>query len=162
MPYEYSEAYKEAIASVDRSVAFIDTVAISHSTFPATFRFARSDTDLIISGITYTGKQFKWQLPELKSESGSGINITVSNASRSLLNYVRVANNTIEPIKLLFASFIANQPASTASFSTALDVIQISLNKTDLVLTANYPDTANKKIPSKVYTVKEFPSLRGL
>jgi hypothetical protein len=161
MPMSYSNAMKEAIASVDHGVTFIDTVTISHSTFPAPFRYARADTDLIVNGITYLGKQFKWSLPELKAQSGAGINITVANASRALVDYVRTANNTIEPIKLLFASFIANVPTATASFSTALDVVQISVNKTDLVLNASYPDTINKKVPSKVYTTKEFPGLRN-
>lgn len=162
MSQEYSETMKEAIASVDRSVTFIDTVSFSHSVFPYTFRFARADTDLIISGVTYKGKQFKWNLPELKAQGNGGIQITITNASRELIRYIRNANNSIEPIKLLFASFIANNPSATGSFPTALDVFQISANQSDLVLNANYPDTINKKVPAVLYTTKNFIGLRNV
>jgi hypothetical protein len=161
MPFEYSDAWKEAVAGVDSTVAFVDTISLSHSTFPATYRYSRSDTDLIIGGVTYRGKQFSYSLPELRAGGSQGIQISLSNVTSEVINIFKTANKTKEPILVDFKSFIANQPLATASFASKLFVKTVSFNKSDMAMQAGYPDTTNKKLPAEKYTTRECPGLRG-
>lgn len=161
MPYTFTQAWREAVASVDSTVAFIETISLSHPTFPSAYRYSKSDTDLIIGGVTYIGKQFQSSLPELSSTNGGGIQVNVSNVTSQIFNIFRNAVNTGIPILLEPKYFVANQPLATASFATKLFVKTVGFDKSDMIMQAGYPDTTNKKLPAEKYTTRECPGLRG-
>jgi hypothetical protein len=161
MPYNYTQAWKEAVASVDSRVAYVDTIAFSHASFAQTYRYSRSDTDLIIGADTYKGKQFDLSLPEISSGSSTGINITLSNVTSQIINIFKLANKSKTPILVELKSFVADQPTATASFSTKLFVKSVSFNNSDMVLSAGYPDSSNLKLPKENYTTWECPGLRN-
>jgi hypothetical protein len=160
MPYDYSQAWKEAVASVNSTVAFVDTISFSHASFPSTYRYARSDTDLIIQGTTYKGKQFYMSLPEIKAGVTTGINITISNVTSEIINIFKKANQSKTPILVDLKSFVPNQITMTASFATKLYVKSLGFNKSDMSMTAGYPDSTNMKLPKEKYTTRECPGLR--
>ena len=160
MPFEYTQAYREAVASVDSTVAYIHTFSFSHSTFPQTYRYAISDHDLVIEGVTYKAKQLKSSYPSIGEDGNQGMNISVSNVTSQVFNIFRTAKNTKEPILVEPKNFVANQPTKTASFSTKLFVKQVGFGGSDMILQAGYPDTTNLKLPTENYTTRECPGLR--
>lgn len=160
MPFEFTQAYREGVASVDSTIAFIRTFSFSHSTFPQTYRYAVSDQDLIIEGVTYRAKQLKSSYPSIGSEGNQGMNISVSNVTSQIINIFKTANKTKEPILVEPKNFVANQPTKTASFATKLFVKQVTFGNSDMMLQAGYPDSTNLKLPREKYTTRECPGLR--
>ena len=160
MPINYDQAWREAVASVDSTVQFIDTITLAHSTFPSTYRYARSDTDLLVGTDIYLGKQFAFTLPEVKSGVGGGLSIRVSNVTPDVMQIMRKAVASTEFIQLGFKSFLAGNESANASFSTTFSVSKIDFKGDDMDILASYLDTVNKKVPAEVYTTREFPGLR--
>lgn len=161
MPYEYSDAYKEAVASVDSRVAYIFTYSFFHSTFPSTYRFAISDVDLIIEGTTYKGKQIKSSGLSVGKDGNTSINISVSNVTSTIFNIFRNSNKTSEPVLIELKGFIPDQPTATASFSTKLFAKPVIWNGSDMSMSAGYPDSTNLKLPKVKYTTRKYPGLRN-
>lgn len=164
MPITSTQAHREAIASVDNSKVFVDTIEVSHSTFPEPYRFARSDSDLIVNfgsgNIIYYGQQFSFSLPMVKGAVGAGLNIKIGGINPSDLDIIRKAIKTEEKILLNFKTFIIDNPSNNGTFSAALSVKDISFDGSDVNLLAIYPDTSNRKVPSKSYNTRDCPGLR--
>lgn len=161
MPFDYTQAWKEAVASVDSTVAYVHTYSFSHSTFPQIYRYSISDTDLIIGGVTYKAKQINASLPDIRAGGNQGMNITVSNVTSQIINIFKTANQTKEAILVEPKSFVVNQPTKTASFATKLFVRNVSFGNSDMMLTVGYPDSTNLKLPKEKYTTRECPGLRN-
>lgn len=161
MPFEYTQAYKEAVASVDSTVAFVSTYSFSHSTFQQVYRFAISDTDLIISGVTYKAKQIKSSGLSIGKDGNLSINISVSNVTSTIFNIFRNANKTKEMVLIELKGFVPNQPTATASFSNKLIAKPVVWNGSDMSMQAGYPDTTNLKLPKVMYTNRSYPGLRN-
>lgn len=161
MPFTSTQGYREAVASLDSTVAYVHTYSFSHSTFPQVYRFAISDTDLIIEGVTYKAKQINATLPDVTVGGNQGMNITVSNVTSSMINIFKTAKNTKEAILVDPKRFVVDQPTKTASFDTKLFVKNVNFNGSDMVLLAGYPDSTNLKLPKEKYTTRECPGLRS-
>ena len=168
MPITFDQAYKEAIASARQDVAFTDTITI---VLPidryswnglTTYRFSRSDVDLTINGDLYQGRQFQYTMPELKANSGGTLQITISDMAVELVPIIRKALESENPVTIMFISFFVNGlVTSQANFEQTMEIKSISANNTDVIISAGYPDTVNKKVPARLYTTQEFPGLRA-
>lgn len=161
MAFTLSDAWKEAIASVDAALSYVEYLKITHSTFASDYNFSKSDTDLEINNVLYKGVQFEWNLPAVKAQTNGGISLKVSNVTRDVIDEIEVAYATDEPILVYIGSVVAGQVSATASFTQPMEVSEFGLADSDLSLNAGYPDTINKKVPSKDYTTKEFIGLRN-
>lgn len=158
MPLNWNQAWAEAVASVDTTVAFIDTVEISCDSF-STYRYAVADSDLEINGNLYIGKKFSCDLPQLKSQSNGGMDIKISNVKKDIVINLDKALSQFKKINVLYAQYLAGT-SGYAKFIVPLQVTSIDTDKSDLIVHASYINTSNKKVPSKMYTAKEHPGLR--
>lgn len=168
MPLSFDQVYKEAVASARQDVTFVDTIVLKYytSASPTFKRYARSDTDLEIGGVYYQGKQFSYTLPELKANTNASLNITIADVAQELAPFIDAIlaykDPTLGyiPMTVLFESYIAGT-ANKANFIQPMEVQSFSLNNTDLVMQAGYPDAGNRKCPNGNYTTTEFPGLRS-
>lgn len=170
MPVTQEQAYKEAVASARQDVSFIDTIKIvcptdrytvipSYPDFP-TFRFARSEVDLVINGDTYIGRQFNYTFPVLQANAGGTFNITISDIARDFVNLLRKVGKSSNPILIYYDSYFLNAGTmAKATFLRPMEVLQANCKDTDLVISAGYPDIINKKVPIENYTLLQFPGL---
>lgn len=161
MPREFSEAMKEAIASVDTRVVFIDTLVISCDDFDDDYRFCRGDVDLIIGGLTYLGKNFESSMPQVASGQNSSLTVTIGQAL-GLFTVINSAIKNRKTIKCTLNTYLAGDINATALFTKELLVKSPRLEKGGLSFTAGYPDMVNKKVPSIVYTTKNTTGLRNV
>lgn len=160
MPIEYTEAYKEALASAPYDVITIDSIDISHSLFPTTLRIARCEHDITLGGYEYLGRQFSFKLPELSQKSNASLSVSIANISSLAIDYVDRAVETTEPILVKFNSWILGLSGPQAGIEQELEVNNVSVDGINLTLSASYPDIINLKLPRVNYTVEEFPGLR--
>lgn len=161
MPYSYSEAWKEAVASVDSTARYINTITFTHSSFSQAYRYAQSDTDLELEGVIYKGKQFDLSLASIEKGGNKGISVSVSNVTSQIVVLFRTAIQTKEPILVELRNFIQDRPSASATFATKLFVRTVSFKDSDMSLTAGYPDSANKRLPKQLYNNFECPGLRN-
>jgi len=160
MPISFTQAYKEALASAPTDVTTIDTLVLNHSTFPTPLYFARAEYDITLGGKVYTGRQFSYKLPELSSKSNSGLSITITKIGRQTIRFIDAAVITLEPITVLFQSWIEGVSGPQAGFDSVLESNSVSLKNNDVTISAGYPDLVNLKVPRIVYTTEEFPGIR--
>ena len=106
------------------------------------------------------GRQFSYKLPEISAKSNSGLNITITKIGRQTIRFIDAAVITLEPITVLFQSWIEGVGGPQAGFDTLLESRNITLKNNDVSITAGYPDMVNLKVPRVVYTTEEFPGIR--
>jgi len=160
MPLSFTEAYKEALASAPTDITTIDTIEVSHPLFPSSFYFARSERDETFDGQVYIGKQFSYKFPQVSERSNASLDITISRVPLSSLKFIDLAAQSLDPISVLFKSWIICVAGPQAQYEAALESNGISLNNSDLVISAGYPDMVNLKVPTMVYTTELFPGIR--
>lgn len=159
-----SEAMKEARASVDNTVVYVNVFTFYHlDLVPTTLYYCQSDVDLLISGQLYKGVQLKVNFPQVDPASLGSFDMTVSNVPFSIIRNLTTISKGKVPIKFNFSTLIANQTSATATLENSLDVIKPRANsKGDLTFNASYPNTINKKVPAVNYTTKNFRGLRNV
>lgn len=160
MPYSFTEAYKEAQASNKTSITYIDTLTINHPTFGAPLRFCRSDKNLTLDGDDYVGKQFKAIPPAVKGRSNSGMSVELSDIDRSIGPLLDELATSEIPIDILIKVFLSSQVAAQAEMVAPLEASAVVLRGRTLIISADYPDLINKRIPSDRYTTNVFRGLR--
>ncbi len=160
MPLDFTAAFREAVANNPDNVTFIDAFTINHSAFPAPFRFCQADKDLTLDGNLFLGRQFSATPPEMKAKSSSGIQIQIVDIDNSVGLFLDAAMETLEPISVLYETYMSTETVAQASFSAPLEGTKLSITGGTLALTATYPDIINKKIPAQQYTTNLFPGLR--
>jgi len=160
MPFDFTEVWEEAAASNPDNVTHTDTITLNHSTFPAPVRLALTDKDVTLDGDLYEGIQFDSTLPVMEAKSSGGLVLNIADIDFNIGSLLDAVVATLEPMSVLWKSFLSTQTVAQAEFSKALEATGISLNGRSMQVTATYPDIINKKVPDENYTLNDFPGLR--
>lgn len=161
MPISFSQAYREAMASVDKNITVIDTLSLSHPVFPQVYRVAICEHDITLGGSLYYGKQVDFSFPEMMADSNPSMSIRIGNVGNQVVSWFDKTVESLEPVLLTVSSWVLGSNSPQAGIDNPLEVINFSLKGSSLEISASYPDLVNLKVPRVKYTTKEFGGLRG-
>lgn len=164
----WTDAIKEAYASVPDGIVLLHTVELSHPALSGETRYyikAVQDYTLTLEDATqqlFRALPFDLSLPPAGADGVQNLNFSIDNIDRSVGDFLNKAKNNREPAKLVYRPYLSNDlttPQMDPPLSLNLSDAKVTVTK--VTAKATFADLLNKKHPLELYTRKRFPSLGG-
>lgn len=161
-----SAALKEVYASAPTTVRFVETIALSHSTFSQTYYLANdnvSSTFLLETGatVTFVAMPFKIVLPRSDGSGNQDLQLVLPNIGRELIDPLEAAQaKTTEPIRCVRRVYLDQGSTTPADSPLTLLISAVSVTREAFSATATRMDVLNRSFPFNYYKISEFPGLR--
>ncbi|HAG52434.1 MAG TPA: hypothetical protein DCL21_01470 [Alphaproteobacteria bacterium] len=172
----YSEALKEAYASVPTDTIVYSTLEIRHPHFsdeegnPMSIYLVRDCADLeatieqghpIDSGKLVTFKSCPFGMPKLSKEPGviPQVKITIDNISGDINKHLEMAVSEEIPIKVIYREYINKDLTEPSTVPLVFEIKDTDVNPFIVVFTCKSHVFTDVAVPSVEYTSKNFPNL---
>jgi hypothetical protein len=166
-------AQKQAYARAHSSTVHLYALELRHPSFVSPIRIVQHKDDITLTheasapedpgaSVLYTALGFQLKEPEVNSEPDSTISIQVDGVSGAVQPYLNVANLSYVPIEASIRPFSYDTVAQSVGEMMGvihLQVRHIRINKTSVVLTLGYTNSANRTFPFVFYTADNSPGL---
>ena len=164
----YTDAVKEAYATVATNVVVYDTLQVSHPDIGTDLFFVN-----LLKGITATleaaaggGAQvfepvpFAFVLPAKDGQGVPELSISIGNIGKEASDYVESVKDTHKPVTLTYRPYLSNDltaPQLDPPLVLQVKDVQISLFTVDF--RASFFDFKNTRFPNQHYARSRFPTL---
>ena len=162
-----SAALKEIYASAPATQRFIETLAFTHSLFPAPYYVAADNVPwdfLLETGqlVTFRPVPFRIVLPALDGQGQQDMALTIANIGRDLIDPLEAAIAApSEPIRCVYRVYLdtpSTSPQNTPPLSLIITNVQVA--REAVSATATRTDVLNRAFPYTFYKFSDFPGLR--
>jgi hypothetical protein len=171
----FSEAAAEAAAVAPSGRAILDTLSIYHPGIDGgVIRVVNDFTDLTAtieagsgaesdSGATVVFGRSSFKLsrpPESLEDSAGQLSFTLVGISQVAIQAIRSVVGSSTPIVVVHREYASDDTSGPSSLPPArLEVVDVSADDTQVVITAQFGDPSNRNFPRKFYTLTQYPGL---
>jgi len=162
----YSEAYKEALASVTKNNPIVETLAITHADESPIYIVNGFDdfTAFLEDGVTevtFLAGHFSLRFPSKDSGGVPQLSIAISNADNLVGEYIERVKYSQKAISLVFRPYLSDdttEPQMDPPLTLQMRDVELSLfQATGRAVFAR--DLRNTMVPKEKYTRTRFSSL---
>ena len=172
MPNEaLSQALKEAYASAPSDDVILSTLELWHPSFTDPIRVVCDTQDFSAfleadaprdggQEVTFIGLPFDFSLPDVDDQSLGQLVISIDNVSTEITKNVELAMQSPEKIQAIYRPYLQSDPSGpqmNPPFYMYIKTISVGMFRIEA--RAGFQDILNRKFPSKIYTLDEFPGL---
>lgn len=172
----WTEAWAEAETSVPASVIQYHTLELRHPAFGATtairvvqgvgedMYFTLEDGAPLDGGesVLFQAVPIQVEMPEFAEGQTPECKITIDNVGRELMPYLEEGVRMRADLECSFRQYRSDMIEDGPVYGPVTFLIKrVKVNRTSVTGVARIDDLANRKFPSKVYTLQEFPGLRA-
>lgn len=182
----YSQAIAEAYASAPVDEVIIETIELTHSTFPAPYRVMRGHGDLIEEENLETGEPaiigymmglednapfnpgetvlfqsfpFNYEYPSQSEDKPPEIPIELDNVTSEFAESLDMAVKEQEPIRMIIRVYLLSNRSSPSVDFPGFIISNVKTSETKIIATAVLEDLSNKSFPRKYYNINDFKGL---
>jgi hypothetical protein len=161
-----SEALKRVYASAPAGVFYIETLELSHSSFPRTFYINNGVKPWAFkledgTPIDFEPVPFQVVLPTVDGKGQQDLQILIDNVGRDAMDAIEAAalnpQETIAVVARVYLNVAGSLPQNDPPLKLTLS--QIEVQKDVIAGVATRSDTLNKPFPSELYRVDKFPGM---
>lgn len=172
---EFSEVYKEAVASVPTDVIHYHTIEIRNPHFfegghNVSIFLVRSNQELEATleqnhplnpgqKVVFLPVAFDFIPPSKEPGVIPQMQITIDNVSAYLNEYLDLASSEQTPIKVIYRQYVNKDLTGPATSALELEVISCNLDLSKVSFTCNMNNLSIKSVPNVEYTSANFPNL---
>lgn len=164
-PDPYTQAYKEALASVPSDDVVLETLEISHSLLSSSIFLVKNREDLTFtledsSTQLFTGCGFGLVLPPAGADGLQELQLQLDNIDLTITDFVNTVKRSREAVVVKYRPYLSSD-LTTPQMSPPLTLTlsDIIIGTVDATGKASFADILNKKAPSELYSRNDFPSL---
>ncbi len=158
MPKTLTTRFKQSTSRVDNFDFPIFIVEINHSVFEDTVRFCGNNKDITSNGNIYTAIGMKVQVPSDSDDSADlGATITIDNVGHTLVAALELTGG-LAGAKITLGQILLSDLDSVVMQAT-FNLVNITMNVTNVTGTLTRPDIANAKSVFMTYTQETSPGL---
>lgn len=170
-------AWEEAVASVPPAVVVYFTLELQH---PGFLEGAVNVPIRIVNGVTadqtftieaggafgggtpqvFKAIPFEADFPEFSEGRVPETRISVDNVLREILPHIQAAMAFRADLKALYREYRSDDTSAPCYGPVEFVVRDVSITGTRLEGTARLDNLASRKVPSRIYSVKDFPGLQ--
>lgn len=141
----------------------LECVEIAHSTFAEPARFVKNDTN----GVTAEGLRYEYQPMSIKRNNVSNdleqtLSITLADMDDSFFKKILLAMETNERPSVVFKLFSDQDLTTPLMTLQKLEIASLSKDHTGLATFEAQAPELNSVKTGRVYTLEDFPLLRGI
>lgn len=176
MSIEVSDAWKEAIASVDPDAIMLWTVELHHSTFlddldqqiairvvdnVDDMNFTLDDDAPLDPGdsVLFKACPFSWDGPDLDEDGTPFITVKLDNIEGELSKYLPQVIQTLEPVVAILRGYFADSPETLETEPVYYDMRDFTQQAGAVTVKAYAKSLSSRPIPTLTYTPDKHPSL---
>lgn len=165
------EAIKEAYASAPTDVVILETLEFRHANFSAPVRIVKDTQDWLLTlepdapanpgaTVAFVSFAFSLEVPPVEDNAMPQAAITIDNVSGELLLEIEAAIASSAPVLMTYRPYLSDDTSGPQMDPPLhLEVMSISATPRALTVRAGYGDYANRRFPSRDYTLTDFPGL---
>lgn len=173
MPDPWSAAWEEAEATAPPNVLVHNTLELQHPTFDQPARVVAGVPDdmnfTLEAGATPNGGEsvlfqaceFWAEYPEVAEGKPPECRVSVDNVARLLVPALNNAVATRADLIAIWRQYRSDDLTEPCFGPVQFNVRRVTMTGTRIQGVARIDDLVNKKFPSRVYTIKDFPGLQG-
>jgi len=164
-----SAALKAIYASAPATQRYVETIALSHSLFPAGTYYLTNDNqawtfllETTSRAQVFTPVPFRVILPKIDNKGQQDLSLTIANIGQELIDPLEYAiGKGTEPIVCIYRVYL-DQASTLPQNSPPLRLVitGVEVTKETVSATATRTDVLNRAFPYNFYDVTTFPGLR--
>ncbi len=178
MSNPWTAAWEEAEATAPPGIREYDTLELQHVSFvdesnqPYAIRVVTdvaSDTDFTLEPgatlnggetVTFTAVTFFADRPQFSEGQTPQCTVTIDNVARYLVPVLDNAVQVKADLKCIFRQYRSDDLSEPAYGPVEFVIKKVTMSGTQIQGVAQLDDLANKKFPTRIYTISEFPALQ--
>lgn len=157
-------AIKEAYATAQNDVVYLDTLEISN-TLAGTLYLVRDRIDheftLETSEVkTFVATGFRFSLPAAGDNGLQDLSIAVDNVDQRPSDFIKAALASNDPVQVIYRPYLSSDPTKPQMDPPLrLYLTDVEINSVEIVGRATFADILNRKFLTESYTRRRFPAL---
>lgn len=172
----WTDAWEEAEASVPPTVLVYDTLELQHSAFidddgPFSVRAVAGDytdqTFTLEDGATLNGGEavvfnpipFYSEFPEVSEGTTPSCKISIDSVGDELIPYLEAATKVRSDMIAIYRQYRSDDTSAPCYGPVQFNIKQATLKGATIEGVAKIDDLANRKFPSRVFQLSEYPGL---
>jgi hypothetical protein len=171
MTDNFTAAWEEAEAAAPPNVTIYGTLEVQHPVFDQPARVVANvpnDVDLTLEAgaafnggetVTFTAVEVTAERPEFSEGKTPECSLTIDNVGRLLVPQLNDAVAVRADLTVIYREYRSDDTSEPCYGPVEFKLRQVSMQDTRLTGIARVDDLANRKFPSRVYTIREFPGL---
>lgn len=145
-------------------VVALECIEMSHSSFEKSLCFVRNDTEGIdAGGIWYEYKPMSIQRSNVSSDLDQKISVTIEDFDSAIFaRFKNIDGNTLKKPNLHFRIYRDDDLSTPLLEYHALEIVSVSKDGSGVITFDAQAPVLNSVKTGQVYTVEEYPLLRGI
>ncbi len=162
----YYDALKEAYAVAPTNAVVLETLQVTHPSLPdMTIWVVKNDKSLTLGledGTPQLFERANFQItkPSAGDNGIQELQLSVDNVDRRVSRFIREAKKYQTPVRVRYRPYVSTD-LSTPQMAVPLTLYLkgVSFNDFQVTARASFADLINRRFPTKMYTLEDYPSL---